>query len=75
MEFLNQELVATSNIFLPHGLIEISKDAEFAKYSFWGFGVKTRQPMKHFYDYLLEISTLTKKKIKKLRKLTKHENF
>ncbi|OMJ70881.1 hypothetical protein SteCoe_31042 [Stentor coeruleus] len=70
LELLDEEFNPTSNLFFPRGIIELFKNKEYSKFNLFGFGVMTRQPLKHFYKYLADISEITKG-IKKMRKKKK----
>lgn len=70
LEFLDEEFNPTSNLFFPRGIIELFKNKEYSKFNLFGFGVMTRQPLKHFYKYLTDISEITKG-VKKMRKKKK----
>lgn len=75
VNFLGGENNPRMGIFFPCGLIEVFKNNEFARFSTWGFGIETREPFRNLYNYLLEISNSTRRKMKRMRTLTKRSTL
>ncbi|OMJ95915.1 hypothetical protein SteCoe_644 [Stentor coeruleus] len=73
LEFFDENFNSTSHVFVPKGMTEFYKNKDYAKFSLWGFGVQTKQPLKHFYKYLIDISDITTKGVKKMRRMTKRQ--
>jgi hypothetical protein len=71
IEFSNSDLEPTSNILLPNGIIELLKNVELTRMGLYGFVIQTREPLRYFYDYLLEISELTSKGLKRIKNRSK----
>ena len=71
LHMLDNNNMPVTDIFLPRGLIELFKDHEFARFSAWGFGIKTREPFKNLYKHLHAISNSTSRRLKRMKTLTK----